>query len=154
MTSIEEQLPDIRTVEIGGVKVDIDMRYAKKVESYRIGDRVKVLVKSYSNYKPYPGVIVAFDMFEKLPTITVAYVKNEYNSSSIEFAYIHGGDKDDDQPEIAPLNDDILLDKGGVLESFQYEIEKKRAEIEDIERKRSYFLTHFDRYFADAEASQ
>ena len=35
-----------RIVEIGGVKIEVDLRTAKRVDSYRVGDPVKVLTKS------------------------------------------------------------------------------------------------------------
>lgn len=142
---------DFQTVEINGVKLEVDMRSARKIENYKIGDRVKVLIKEYSSYKPYPGVIVAFDMFEKCPTITVAYLKNEYSGCTVEFAYITGGSKegDDKQPELAPYNDDIHVNRADVIETLNKEIFKKQTEIEDLERKKAYFLKNFNKYFED-----
>lgn len=140
---------NIQVVEINGVKLEVDMRTARSIENYKIGDRVKVLVKGYSDYKPYPGVIVAFDMFEKMPTITVAYLDIDYSGTEIKFAYIHGGEKNEDDPEIAPYNDDIQVDKADVIDRLDKEIDKKKAEIEDLERKKSYFLKNFNKYFEE-----
>ena len=47
---------ETQVIEINGVKLEVDMRYAKRVDLLRIGSRVKVLVKTYSEYKIYPGV--------------------------------------------------------------------------------------------------
>lgn len=141
-------MEDYQVVEINGIKLEVDMRTARRIENYKIGDRVKVLVKEYSRYTPYPGVIVAFDMFKKMPTITVAYVKDSYSNTTLEFAYISGGDNED-QPEIAPYNDDILVDKADVLEKLDGEIIKKEAEIEDLQRKKAYFLKNFNKYFGE-----
>ena len=144
--------PAFQTVEINGVKLEVDMRTARKIENYKIGDKVKVLVKEYSSYRPYPGVIVAFDMFKKCPTITVAYLKNEYSACTVEFAYITSGPKGDDdtQPELAPYNDDIHVNKADVINTLDKEIYKKQAEIEDLERKKAYFLSNFNKYFGEA----
>ena len=142
-----EQPDYIQTVEINGMKLDVDLRTAKKIENYKIGDRVKVLVKDYSSsYKPHPGVIVAFDMFDKLPTITVAYMDISYAGAEIKFAYINSA-KEDDGPELAPYNDDILVDKGDVIAKLDGEVLKKKAEIEDIELKKQYFISKFNAYF-------
>lgn len=142
---------DFQPIEINGVKLEVDMRTARKIENYKVGDRVKVLVKEYSSYKPFPGVIVAFDMFEKAPTITVAYLDVGYNGAELKFAYINGGvgSEDKDQPELAPYNDDIHVDKADVIDKLDREINKKQLEIEDLERKKVYFLKNFNKYFAE-----
>ena len=57
----EEQ---IVTIEINGVKMDVDMRHAKvrKTESLKVGDRVKLLQKKYGNsYEVNAGVVIGFD---------------------------------------------------------------------------------------------
>ena len=140
---------DFQTVEINGIKLEVDMRTARRIDTYKIGDRVKVLVKEYQTYKPHPGVIVAFDAFENLPTITVAYVDVNYSKAEIKFVYINS-DKPDDA-EIAPYNDDILVDKRHVLDLLDKEIAKKNEEIEDLNRKKVYFNKNFALYFADME---
>ena len=137
----------MHTVEIGGVKMEVDTRTARRIDAYKIGDRVKVLVKEYSTYKPYPGVIVAFDAFERLPTITVAYLVVSHSGAEVKFAYING--QDEVETEIAPYHDDILVDKGEVIDRLDRERAKLEAQIEDIETKRAYFLRHFDQYFGD-----
>jgi hypothetical protein len=142
---------EFTTVEINVVRLEVDLRTARRVENYRIGDRVKVLVKEYSSYKPTPGVIVAFDMFEKMPTITVAYLDISYSGADIKFAYISGGDTDKEQPEIAPYNDDIKVDKANVIASLDKEIYKKQTEIEDLEAKKNYFEKNFQKYFEDTK---
>lgn len=136
---------DMQTVEINGVKLEVDMRTARKIESYKIGDRVKVLVKDYSTYKPHAGVIVAFDMFEKLPTITVAYLDITYSGADIKFVYLNA--QEDNDTEIAPYNDDILVDKADVLAKLDREITKKETEIDDLNAKKAYFSQNFGLYF-------
>ena len=73
-----------RIIEVNGVKMEIDLRNAKVVENYKVGDYVKVLIKEYNSYKSYIGNIIVFDNFEKTPTIVIAYLKNEYSSSTID----------------------------------------------------------------------
>lgn len=139
---------DFQTIEINGIKLEIDLRTARRVESYKIGDRVKVLVKEYSDkYTPHPGVIVGFDAFEKLPTITVAYLEISYSGAEIKFAYINK-DKEDGV-EIAPYHDDILVDKAETIKKLDKSIATKQNEIEDLEAKKAYFERNFAAYFAD-----
>lgn len=138
-----------RIVEIDGVKIEVDLRTAKKVEHFKVGDNVRVLVPSYGkNYKVHPGVIVGFDNFERLPTICVAYLVVEYNSAKIEFAYINSVEKDE-KVEIAPAHDmhELHFQKADVLSQMEKMAEAKREEVRDIERKMAYFNTYFGRYF-------
>lgn len=139
----------MQTIEINGVKLEIDLRTAKKVESYRVGDRVKVLVKEYSNYTPYPGVIVGFDAFRNLPTITVAYVKTGYQKADLEFAYINASEKS--EVEIAPYHADILIDRERVEESINRAITEHEKAILDLRDKKAYFDQNFARYFTEID---
>ncbi|MDH7956462.1 hypothetical protein [Listeria monocytogenes] len=47
-----------RMVEINGIKMEIDMRTAVRVDEFKVGDNIKVLDKNYSNQKIHDGVIV------------------------------------------------------------------------------------------------
>jgi hypothetical protein len=135
-----------RIVEINGVKVEVDLRSARVVESYRVGDPVKVLVKNYSGYKVFPGVIVSFDEFKNLPTINVIYLDATYSKADLLFAALNAETKD---VEIAPASKlDITLEKATVLDLLYREAEKKRMEILEIESKRDYFLANFQKHFA------
>lgn len=138
-------------IEINGVKMEVDLRRAKIVHSnLRVGSKVKVLVKgAYDGPKVWPGVIVGFDAFKDMPTITVAYVTSSYASAELCFAHINS--KSAEKFEIVPAHDDDLpVERGFVLEAFAREIDKKRREIEDIEAKRDYFTRMFGVYFDKA----
>ena len=137
-----------RIVEIEGVKLEIDLSSAKVIENYKIGDNVRVLVKMYSDeYQVHAGVIIGFDDFEKLPTITVVYVELDYSGAEIKYAYINGQNKN--EVELAPAYDieDLRFKKSNVMNKIQTENDKKNEDIGDIERKREYFETHFSQFF-------
>ena len=139
-----------RIIEIGGVKMEVDLRYAKRIDELRVGDRVKVLIKEYSNYAVYPGTIVGYEAFEKLPTIIVAYFKRDYASSNINFLYFNAETKDTEI--VKAMDGDLLgLDKADALKQFDNEIRKKDNELKDMLRKKQYFLDNFDKYWADLE---
>lgn len=137
-----------RTVEINGIKMEVDLRTAKRVDSYRIGDKVKILTKAYSGYESHPGVIVGFDEFKNRPTIVVAYVKIDHsNDGAVHFAYIHEGNGD---IEIVALNsDDLIPTRETVVATFDRLIAKKKLELADLDAKRSYFLERFGAAFAE-----
>jgi hypothetical protein len=55
----------MRVVEINGIKVEVDLRTAKRVDSYSVGTPVKLLKQEYSDtYTTYTGVIIGFDEFK------------------------------------------------------------------------------------------
>lgn len=137
-------------VEINGVKMEVDMRYAKRIDTLRVGSKVKLLHKgdSYSRTSVYPGVVVGFEPFKDLPTIIVCYLKQEYGECKLEFAYINSG-SNEKYDIVASVDEELPVAKADVLSRIDNEIAKKRAEIEDIERKRAFFLSHFTRYFGE-----
>lgn len=140
-------------VEINGVKMEIDFRQARVVhENLKVGSAVKVLVKSsYGAPSVHQGVIVGFDMFPDLPTITVAYIASDYSGAELKFAAIN--EKSADAFAMVPSHDDELpLHKDDVITSFGRKIESLEGQIRDIRAKRDYFLRHFDQFFVTTEA--
>lgn len=139
-------------VEIQGCKFEVDLAKAKKIEEFKVGDNVKVLKKgpyTGDGYQVYPGVIIAFEWFEKRPTITIAYIISSYSEVEMKFLYFNSETQD---VEIShTTNVEILIEKGNVVNQIERNIEKKQQEIQDMKRKRDYFLRHFNRYFVDAK---
>ena len=134
-----------REIEIDGVKVAVDMRTVKKIDVYRVGDNVKVLKKSYDNYRTYSGVIVDFVNFKELPAIVVAYFNQDYSGTSIEFETIT---KDTKDIEIAPcLPHELSINKNRVIDKFNYEIEQQQHKVDELKAKRDYFLENFGKFF-------
>lgn len=140
-----------RIVEIDGIKLEIDLRQAKKIEHYKVGDNVRVLVKSYGDeYKVHPGVITGFDEFAKLPTLIISYLELGYNSADVKFAYINEGkESKDSKYEIAPAYDlqELFFRKSDVSSMMNREIEKKEDELRDLRSKKNYFEKYFSKYF-------
>ena len=135
-----------RIIEINGIKLEVDLRDAKRIDQFKVGDHIKVLVKNYSEkYDSYIGQIIGFDNFEKLPTIVVAYLKTDYGSATIEFVHINAKTE---EVEITQLNDwDVPLTKSDVLRKFNKDIEVKKQEVKDLEGKKNVFLKLFGKYF-------
>ena len=134
-------------VEINGIKMEVDLRHAKKIEHYKVGDNVKVLVKEYNNYASYPGVIIGFDEFANLPTISVCYLKTGHNAE-VKFVYINAESQD---VEIVHMSDADRMELNLAPEQLDREILKKEAEIADLKAKKAYFLENFNRHLAPIE---
>lgn len=137
-------------VEIKGVKMELDLRTAKRVDTFQVGMRVKVLVKGYQKYNIYPGVIVGFDPFENLPSITVCYITNDYSGAKLEFITFNN---QSEEIEIVPAldQDHLEVSRDNILEAFDRDITKKMQEVEEIQMKKRFFLRAFKEYFKQAE---
>lgn len=134
-----------RVIEINGVKLEVDMRYAKRVDEMRVGSKVKVLNKEYSGYKVYAGVIMGFEEFQNLPTIIVAYLDCGWSSADIKFVHYNAESKD---VEIcAAVTDEADLNKQDAMSSFDREIVKKERELADLREEREYFDKKFGIYW-------
>ena len=120
----------------------------------RVGDSIKILVKegySGDDFKSYIGTIIGFDEFEKTPTIVIAYLKTDYGSGDIKYVYYNSKTKD---VEICPLNDwDIPVTKQQILDRFDSEIEKHKADAREKEQKKNLFLELFGKYFEKLESA-
>jgi hypothetical protein len=137
----------MREIDVNGIKMLVDMRTAKKIDSYKIGDRVKVLINdryASGNYASYHGVIVAFDNFVNKPAITICYIKTGYDAG-VYFATITG-DKDC-TVEICPCYDDVIVNKEDIVGKINGQILSLQAQIDDLAAKRNYFEAHFATYF-------
>lgn len=140
-----EENPIKQIIEVNGIKLEIDMRHAKKIETYRIGDNVKVLIKKYSDYESFPGVIVGFDQFERHPTILVCYVDISYNNAEIKFIHINSATKD---TEVIHMHEhEKQIDKKRAVDLLDKMVLKAETEFQEIKRKRQYFIDKFNQNF-------
>lgn len=151
-------MEDKRIVEIDGVKIEVDLRTAKRIDTFKVGDNVKVLCKKYNDtFEVKPGIITDFANFKERPTIVVAvFNEGSWSSSpSIEFIHIYEGMED--KYEIVYTSDeDLRLTKDGVIEKFERDIAKKRNEAQDLENQLNYFIKHFvkGRSISDSTANE
>jgi hypothetical protein len=137
-------------VEINGIKMEIDMRHATRIDTMVVGSKVKVLIKStYSSPSVYPGVVVGFEAFKELPTIIVCYLEHSYSEAKLQFAYINAS-TNEKYDLVLSVDEELPIAKDDVLAQMDKEISKKQEEIDQIMRKRDYFLKHFNKYFEAA----
>lgn len=135
------------TVEINGVKFEINMDTAKRIDTFKVGDNVRLLDKRYSSSQIYTGVILGFYNFKELPTIQVAYFKDSFSGASIEFVNINSKS---DGFELLPSNKyEADFDRDTVVGSLNQQIESKTAEVKSLEAKKAWFLKYYGKYFVN-----
>lgn len=131
-------------IEINGVKLEVDLSTARRIDEFKIGDPVKVLVKEYSGDKVYPGIIIEFANFKNNPTIIIAYLEMNYSSAQIKYIYYNANSTE----SIASTDfTELPYEKGTVIDYMDREIYKKEQELMDLKNKKSFFINHFDKYF-------
>ena len=135
-----------RIVEINGIKVEVDLRTAKRIENFKVGDGVKLLAKEYTDtFKSHPGVIVGFDEFQNRPTIIVAFVKSDYSSTSLQFAYIN---KDSKDYELAPLQEfETKVSYAEIQKQFDKKIHEKEQELVKLKGEKEWFNANYSKWF-------
>jgi uncharacterized phage-like protein YoqJ len=139
---------DKRIVEIDGVKLEIDLRTAKVIDHYKIGDPVRVLHtgNEYNSATINPGVIVGFCEFESAPAIEILELKKEYSGINFNLVTIISGQKNNVQ--IAPYDKyEGLVSQSDVITRFDREIQAKELELADLKLKKKYFIDDFSKAF-------
>jgi hypothetical protein len=137
-----------RIVEIDGVKLEVDLRTAKVIDHYKIGDPVRVLHprNDYSTASISPGVIVGFCDFAGNPAIEILELSVDYSSAGFKTVTIISGQKNSVQ--IAPYGKyEGLISQADVVTRFDRDIQKKELELADLKLKKKYFIDDFAKAF-------
>lgn len=138
-----------RIFEINGITVEADDANLKRVDTFKVGDAVKVLSREYSGGKILSGTIVDFINFRELPTIVVAVFESTWNSHEIKFININ---KETEAYEIVPASPhELQLDKERVVDKMNAEIESLKSKIDSIEAHKQWFLKYYGQYFETFE---
>lgn len=140
-------------IEVNGIKLEVDMRYARRIEEIRIGDKVKVLKKQGygEQFVVHPGIVIGFEPFVKLPTIVVAYVDQDWSKAEVKFLHFNAEVKDVEM--VAAADEDLHVDRDMLLARFDKQIATKRQEIETIEEQRKYFENNFRAFWQRVEVT-
>lgn len=134
---------NIRTIEVNGVKLEVDMRYAKRIDTFKVGDTVKVLDKRKDKNDLKTGVITDFANFKELPTMMVAVYKSGdyWSKPSIEFIPYNSDTTD---IEIVGVSaEEVIVSRETIVQKFDDEIIRKRDELNDLIIKRDTFVKYF-----------
>lgn len=134
-----------KIVTINGIKMAIDERTAtiSKVDTFKIGDPVKLLYQRYSdNYEAKYGVLIGFDNFTSKPMITVAFI----DGADLKYCYIHEGTKH----EIAAVEShDLVMEKTWIIDRMKDRILTKERELAEEKSKMNNFINMFGKYFGE-----
>lgn len=141
-----------KIVEINGVKLEVDLREAQTIETYKVGDLVKVLVPQYQDsFTSHAGAIIGFDDFEQHPTIVVAYLESNFGSAEVKIAYINDGAK----IEICHANEgDVPFSKQQVMELLDKNITDKQKSLDEANWHKARFEQWFGKYFVKSEPAE
>jgi len=137
-----------RIVEINGVKLEVDLRTAKVVDTFKIGDPVRVFHPkgSYGSAEIHVGVIIGFCEFEKTPAIEILELSDEY--SGVTFKTVCIGDGINTELQIAPYDRyEGLISQADTVTKFDRAIQKKELELADLKLKKQYFINDFAKAF-------
>lgn len=142
-------MSETRIIEVNGVKLEIDMRHAavQSIDTFKVGDSVKVLTKTYSGYESHAGVIAGFDAFKNLPTVIIAYLDVNYAKAELKFAYFNSATEDVEVCAASPM--DVPFERDSVLALMDRAVVTKETELAEASRNKSMFLSMFNRYFAE-----
>lgn len=144
-------MSNTQTFDVGGRRIELDLKSATRIETLSIGAKVKVLdTTPYSGPKVWPGVIVGFEPFEKMPTIIVAYIEGDWGKAELKF--LHYNSKCADKYELVVADVDTAdLDRELVSKHFAETIRTHEVAIEDLKQKRDYFERNFRAYWQQVQ---
>ena len=136
---------NIRVIEVNGCKVEVDLRYAKRIDTFKIGDNVKILDRRNNENKMRCGVITDFADFKDLPTMIIAvYHEGRYsweNDPRIEFLTYNA--ETEDIEIVATSNEELLVSKDTIIQHFDDKILKASRELHDMIQQRDTFIKYF-----------
>ncbi|MED5549760.1 MAG: hypothetical protein VX529_10410 [Pseudomonadota bacterium] len=132
-----------RIIEIEGVKIEVDLRTARRIEELKIGSRVRVLTKDYGGHKVSTGVIIGFEQFKKLPTLIVATVNPNSYSTDNPMQIVHYNADSKDTEIVGAADDDFEFDGDLVERQFDRLERKHEAELQKARDQRAWFRQHF-----------
>lgn len=134
-------MSNIQQVEINGVKFEIKLDNAKKIETFQKGSRVKLLKKIYGGtFVSCPGIIVGFDDFKNLPTIIIMYL-DEY-SHEISFEYMNNQSKDVEL--CAMVDDEAAKSKDFAEKKLLEKIKEAEKELQLAKDHLNYFMATYE----------
>jgi len=136
-----------RIVEIDGLKLEVDLRTAKVVNNYKIGDAVRVLEPNSSYDRIKAGIIVGFCEFEKNPAIEILVLSDDYSGVNFKILTLISG-ADNKGLQICPFDRyQGLFSQTDIVTRFDREIQKKEIELAELKLKKEYFINDFAKAF-------
>lgn len=129
-----------RIIEVNGVKVEIDLRQAKQIETFAVGDTVKVFEKQYNDsYEVFPGVITGFAQCLDFASIEVIIMRVSYSEVKFENISINSGST---KYVLATFTQyDGMLNKERIMKALDEKINSAEIALETAKRNKELFLS-------------
>lgn len=134
---------NIRTIEVNGVKLEVDLRYAKRIDVFKVGDTVKVLDKRNDKNDLKTGVITDFANFKDLPTMMVAVYKPSDYWSTPTIEFIPYNSETEGIEIIGVSAEEVIVSRETIVQKFDDEIARQRDKLNDLIIKRDTFVKYF-----------
>ena len=130
--------------EINGLRFEAPTSERLSASALKVGDRVKLLQKKYDDtYEAKPGLIVAIDLFENLPTVTVMYAEYSYASPpELKFLGLNAKSK---EVNLMPMcaEEALVGTREDALEQFARAEKDLLQKLETLRERREFFLRRF-----------
>jgi hypothetical protein len=140
---------EVQTYLIQGTSFEISKQPNESPTRFvRIGDRVKVMIKGYSAWETYVGVVASFDNYKDLPTFNIVYVDASYSKAEIKTIPYNEESVNVKVSFPDPNAKELDIDKESILSKFDRQIEAKKNELTDLYYMRSYFDKNFGKIFS------
>lgn len=128
-------------MEINGIKLEADLREAKRIDSVTIGDNVEVYIDDCGLCDVRHGIITDVSLYgENVILVIATLVYDQNNLPQIDFIRISNGDG----CKIMKVDgEELCMTKSGLLEIFELEIQKRKDEALELEKRLCFFKENF-----------
>lgn len=143
LEAVNETTATRNIVRIGNIEMDVAVTSMRSIQTFKVGDPVKLLKKagSYSSQETMAGVIVSFDNYESAPAIVVLAMTSSYNDVNFQFVTITEMGKEYDMIHYSGYEQ--LFTRDNVMRIFDRKVAEMELKINEMKAKRAYFDQHF-----------
>lgn len=136
-------MEDKQIIEVGGTKIEIDFAQVRKIETFRIGDTIKIFKKKYSDWKIYPAIITGFAKSEEMSGIEITYLELDYSSARLMCDIVTEESKDIVLATISSTEKYMTFDN--IPEMLARDIEKREMELAEAKSRLKFFNDFYEK---------
>ena len=143
LEAVNETTATRNIVRVGNIEMDVAIKSMRSIQTFKVGDPVKLLKKaaSYSKQETMAGVIVSFDNYESSPAIVVLAMKGSYGD--VDFQFITISEMGVDYDMIHYSGYEQLFTRDNVMRIFDRKIAEMELKLNEMNAKRAYFDQNF-----------
>jgi len=144
-------------IEINGAKIEVDFDKATKIDTFKIGDNVKIFHKEYTTsteYKVFPAIIVGFTQTDTLIAIECMMMKYDYNGVTFKSIYFTNDAKmNEDKINIlaAVHEGEMLFSYESILDKLDSNINVAEIALSEAKNRKEYFLKYYQKIIKDTQ---